>query len=188
MKKLTLVLLTLAVMLSFAACGEKPGEVVIENAPAPVVTDAPAVPAPAPAPASAPEVTPVPLVPELPPVWDETLNAVLDRITDDVRPGSAGASLRAVSCGADLLDWAYGSELSDDEIYSAVGCWMDTLDDSRLKSFFDAVLNVYDSCYDLKTDRAADLMDSAGVSSGYYPWNDSCFHKVEMVSYACGAR
>jgi len=192
-KKAICGILLIAVAFSICACGEKPGEVIVGDAsPMPdclLPITAPETSAePAPTPAPTVEPSPVPLIPSLPPVWDESLNAVLDEVADNVRPGTAGTGLRAVACAAHLLDWAQGSSLTDDEVYSAVQCWMETLDNDRLNNLLNSILDVYDSCYDLRTDNADVLLEEAGVEHSAWPWSDATFRRVEMVCYACGTR
>ena len=126
-------------------------------------------------------------MPELPPVHDAALNAVLSEVLT-VWPGSAGCSLRAVERAARLLDWGMATTLSDDEIYSAVGCFLDELSDEDLLTFFESFYSVYDAAYDLKGESAKDLLDSAGASDCRWPWNEHAFHALEMVSYGLGPR
>ena len=182
----------LVFLLVFALCGcgkkDKAAEVVVlTEVP---VTAAPVIstPEPTPSPEPTPAPTPVPIQPELPEVVDESLNAVLDMITDNVRPGSSGTSLRAAACAAALLDWGMNTNLTDDEIYSAVGCWLDTLDDERLVQYFDSFYPVYNASYDLKGENAESLLSDAGVAYSAYPWNEQAFRAVEMVCYGCGLR
>jgi hypothetical protein len=126
-------------------------------------------------------------VPELPPVHDAALNAVLSGVLT-VYPGSAGSSLRAAARAAQLLDWGMATTLSDDEIYSAVGCFMDELDDQDLLLFQESFYSVYDRAYDLRGENARELLEDAGASDCRYPWNDQAFHALEMVSYGLGPR
>ena len=126
-------------------------------------------------------------MPELPPVHDAALNAVLSEVLT-VWPGSAGCSLRAVERAARLLDWGMATTLSDDEIYSAVGCFLDELSDEDLLTFFESFYSVYDAAYDLKGESAKDLLDSAGASDCRWPWNEHASHALEMVSYGMGPR
>lgn len=190
MKKLLSLLLALSLLFSLVACG-KAAEVPPTAPPSPspeAVTEPPA-PAVSGGPILTPAVTqePPPLIPELPPVYDEALSAVLDRVLT-VHPGSAGSSLRAVGCAAALLDWGMATELTDDEIYSAVGCWLDEREDEELRVFLESILSVYDRCYDLKGEQAESLLAEAGVGESLYPWNDRAFRAIEMVSYGCGLR
>ena len=118
---------------------------------------------------------------------DAALEQIFEAVLS-VYPGSAGSSLRAARCAAWLLDWGAVTSLTDDEIYSAVGSWLDQQDDERLRVFLESILSVYDRCYDLRGEYAQDIMIDAGVEASLYPWNDRAFRAVEMVSYGCGLR
>ena len=191
MKKLLALLLCLTLLPTLCACGKKTAVVTVPPTPAPTEAPATPEPTPTPEPAPTPEPTPtpepIPLVPELPPVHDAALNAVLSEVLT-VWPGSAGCSLRAVERAARLLDWGMATTLSDDEIYSAVGCFLDELSDQDLLTFFESFYSVYDAAYDLKGESAKDLLDSAGASDCRWPWNEHAFHALEMVSYGLGPR
>lgn len=190
MKKFFSVLYVFIFLFSLSACGGKHTDAPTPSAePEPTAVPAPAVeiiPAPTAEPVHTPE--PPPLQPELPPVYDEALTSIFNRIIDDVRPGTAGCSLRAAQIGASLLDWGMATALTDDEIYSAVGCFLEEQEDERLQLFFESFFSVYDSCYDLMSENGPELLDCAGVSDCSYPWNDRALHSVEMVCYGCGLR
>ena len=182
MKKRMIIILSLFVLLTLAACGK--AAPAPSAAPTPVVTETPA-PTPEPTPVSTPE--PLPLVPDLPEVHDEALEQIFEAVLS-VYPGSAGSSLRAARCAAWLLDWGTVTTLTDDEIYSAVGSWLDEQDDERMQVFLESILSVYDRTYDLRGEYAEGIMSDAGIESSLYPWNDRAFRAVEMVSYGCGLR
>jgi len=184
MKKFFVILLALSLSFTLCACAGK--------APAPTPAPAPTAaltpePTPEPTPEATSEPEPLPLAPELPPVHDETLAAIFEA-TLTVYPGSAGSSLRAARCAAWLLDWGMTTALSDDEIYSAVGTWLDEQDETRLQTFLESILPVYDQTYDLRGEYGRDLMSSAGIETSLAPWNDKAVHAVEMVLYGCGLR
>ena len=186
MKKLLSMILALCMLFTLTACGKKSAEP--RPAPTPAPTEAPSpTPEPTPEPTPAPTPEPLPIQPELPPVHDEALNRIFEGVLG-VYPGSAGCSLRAARCAAWLLDWGAETTLTDDEIYSAVGCWLDEQDDERLAIFLESILSVYDRCYDLRGEHAQELMADAGITSSLYPWNERAFRAVEMVSYGCGLR
>ena len=184
------VILALVMLLSLSACGkEEPVNEVVVLTKVPVMAEpVNSTPEPTATPEPTPEPTPVPIQPDLPPVNDESLNAILDSITTDVQPGTAGSSLKAANCAAKLLDWGTATSLNDDEIYSAVGCWLDEQSDERLLMFFESFYSVYTASYDLRSDNGESLMRDAGISSAAYPWNDAAAHAVEMVYYGCGLR
>lgn len=187
MKKTLALLAALLLMLSLAACGKKPQSAPTPAA-APAETAAPAEEAaPTETPAPTPTPTPVPLIPELPEVHDPALEAILADVLT-VYPGTAGASLRGAACAARLLDWGMATELNDDEIYSATGCFLDTLSDQDLLLFFESLDTVYNMGYDLRGENAEGLLSDAGVTGSAWPWNDQAFHAMEMVYLGCGAR
>ena len=186
MKKTTIVLSALFLLLILAGCGKS-----VQTpapTPVPVVTATPSpTPEPTPIPTLAPTPEPLPLIPDLPEIHDAALEQIFEAVLS-VYPGSAGSSLRAARCAAWLLDWGAVTSLTDDEIYSAVGSWLDQQDDERLRVFLESILSVYDRCYDLRGEYAEGLMSDAGIESSLYPWNDRAFRAVEMVSYGCGLR
>ena len=100
----------------------------------------------------------------------------------------AGSSLRGAACAARLLDWGMATSLSDDEIYSATGCFLDTLGDQDQLLFFESLDTVYNMGYDLRGENAEGLLSDAGVTASAWPWNDQAFHAMEMVYLGCGAR
>lgn len=188
MKKSFAVIMSMLLLLCLCACGKEPVAEVAVITELPVMAEPLISAAPTPSPEPTPEPTPVPIQPELPPVTDEALNTILDSIVSNVKPGSAGCSLRAAGCAADLLDWGMASSLNDDEIYSAVGCWLDMQSDENLLIFFESFYSVYTESYNLRGENGEGLMRDAGISSGNYPWNDDAAHAVEMVYYGCGLR
>ena len=189
MKKAVSLLLIIIMLFTLSACGKKSEPELVAVTQVPVMAE-PVIstPEPTPEPTATPEPTVVPIQPELPPVRDDALNAILDGIVENVRPGSAGSSLRAAQCAAALLDWGMVTNLSDDEIYSAVGCWLDEQSDENLLIFFESFYSVYTASYNLRSENGESLMRDAGVSSANFPWNDYAAHAVEMVYYGSGLR
>lgn len=183
MKKIVSLLLISIMLFTLCACGKEPVAEVVVLTEVPVMAE-PVISTPEPT----PEPTPIPIQPELPPVNDAALNDILDSIVSNVRPGSAGTSLRAAQCAGALLDWGLVTELNDDEIYSAVGCWLDEQSDENLLIFFESFYSVYTASYDLRSENGESLMRDAGLNTEAYPWNDQAAHAVEMVYYGCGLR
>lgn len=189
MKKAVSLLLILVMLFALCACGKEPVAEVVVVTEVPIVAEpiisTPEVTA---EPTATPEPVIVPIQPELPPVTDEALNYILDSIVSNVKPGSAGSSLRAAQCAGALLDWGMVTALNDDEIYSAVGCWLDEQSDENLLIFFDSFYSVYTASYNLRSENGEGLMRDAGMNTEAWPWNDQAAHAVEMVYYGCGLR
>lgn len=186
MKKRLLILLTLLALFPLSSCKK--------SSPSPTQAPVPSVfetvsptPVPTLSPAPTPTPEPLPLIPDLPEIHDAALEQIFEAVLS-VYPGSAGTSLRAARCAAWLLDWGAETKLTDDEIYSAVGSWLDEQDDERLRVFLESILSVYDRCYDLRGEYAEAIMSDAGIESSLYPWNDRAFRAVEMISYGCSQR
>ena len=185
MKKALALLLALTLIPALAACGRR-----AEHTPADTPSPTPAATAtaaPVPTPEPTPKPTPVPLIPDLPEVHDAALEAILADVLT-VHPGSAGSSLRSAAVAARLLDWGMATGLNDDEIYSATGCFLDTLGDQDLLVFFESLDAVYDRGYDLRGENGKALLEDAGVADSAWPWNEQAFHALEMVYLGCGAR
>ena len=189
MKRFFALIMALVMLVCLCACGKEPVAELVVLTETPVMTEPVGdTPEPTATPEPTPEPTPVPIQPTLPPVNDERLNAILDEMVANVHPGSAGTSLRAAQSAAALLDWGTDTGLSDDEIYSAVGCWLDKQDDETLLIFFESFYSVYTQSYNLRGENAESLMNDAGISSSNYPWGDNAAHAVEMVYYGSGLR
>ena len=95
------------------------------------------------------------------------LTALLNRLSDTVQPGTAGASLRAAAAAADLLDWA-GDPPPQESIEATVADWLGashTMTAEQLMSLRGMVEQ-------LSADYAASagLLEDAGLS-GRGPWS-----------------
>ncbi len=174
MKKLILLLTALTMLLSLAACTDEV-EVSVQETPAlePFFTAAPAeTPAPADAPADNSADTAAQL---------QALDALLTDITDSVRPGSSGCSLRATRCAAALLDWSTDCAVGAEEIESAVSQWMSAQDADRLSIFTESMSFLSDTLPELQGDNAQDALESAGVSDSGYPWSEAAYQNAQLI-------
>lgn len=189
MKRISALLMALILIFAFTACGRKaetPPTPAAEPAGTPAPTETEDVPE-TPVPTLTPTPEPVPLIPDLPEVHDAALEAILSDVLL-VYPGAAGSSLRGAACASRLLDWGMVTELSDDGIYSATGCFLDTLGDQDLLLFFESLDTVYNMGYNLRGENAEGILADAGVENCGWPWNDQAFHALEMIYLGCGAR
>ena len=186
MKRLPILLLCCCMLFTLCACSGKNAAPAPTPAAVPDVTAMPTeVPAPEPSAAPTPTPEPIPLVPDLPELHDAALEAILPEVLH-VGPGSAGSSLRAARCAAQLLDWGMETALTDDEIYSAMGSWLDTLSDEDFMLFRESFYAVYDASYNLRGESAEGLLSDAGVEASAYPWNERAFRAMEMLCYGLG--
>ena len=167
MKKLFLLLLT--GMLLLCACGQVP------EAEAPEAPEGPA--------AVEPEATPAPA--------GEELYALLGELRETVSIGTAGSSLRAVSMAAKLLDWAEETELTDEELLSALSPWLGELEDGIPADFLEQLAAV-DGMVQLLTGedaaQAMGLLSDAGCEDCGYPWSEKAVSTVERLMTLAGLR
>ncbi len=154
MRRTAALFAALILTVSLAACGRREESAPAETgAPAAAEAAETAEPAETPVPSPTPTPSPVPLIPDLPEVHDAELETLLSGALT-VYPGTAGSSLRAAACAARLLDWGMRTEQSDDGIYSATGCFLDTLADQDLLLFFESLDSVYNMGYNLRGENA----------------------------------
>ena len=112
---------------------------------------------------------------------------ILDEIDETVTVGTSGSSLLAVQEAAKLLEWSVNTGLDTDEIEDAASTWLaaknDTLIDCLKK------LELVDNAYQkLLTDKARELLDSAGCENVEITWENAPAEPVEAVMRAAGLR
>ena len=168
MKKTVAIIMAALLLVSLCACGREV-EVVAQETPAaqPSATEVPAV---------LPAATPADNTAEL-----QALNALLTDITDSVRPGSSGCSLRSVICGAKLLDWCSSTTMTADQLTAAVVEWRSGQEEDVQSLFAESLLSVSDACYALSLDNADELLDTAGCTDAGYPWSDQAFSAAQAI-------
>ena len=112
---------------------------------------------------------------------------ILDEIDTSVTVGTSGSSLLAVQAAVKLLDWGVNTGLGTDEISDAASTWLasknDTLTDCLKK------LELVDDAYQkLLTDKARELLDSAGCEEVEITWGSDPIEPVEAIMQAAGFR
>lgn len=178
MKKIISIIAAAALLMALSACGTAQSEVVVES---PAVTEA--------APESA-EPSPV----QSPDGSDDTavivteLSAVLDDIDASVTIGTAGSSLKAARAAAQLLDWAVQTDMSAQQVKSAVVDWLSPKGNDVQVQFAEKLSAVDSACTELQKDSAKDLLDSAGCQDSGYPWTEQAYELVDAVMQATGLR
>lgn len=179
MKKNILLLLLLTLTCTLCACMA----VLPAQSPAASQKDAPtAVPE---APTAAPEATPSsePAVQPSPePTAVPSLQLpILSQIDENVQPGAAGASLRAIQSAAALLDWGDATGLDPAEIENAAREWLNTLTDAQRSSFQEKLELVNFAVEQLFTDGAPELLEEAGCENTAYPWGGAPSEAVQAL-------
>ncbi|MGN1248969.1 MAG: hypothetical protein ACI4XW_02745 [Candidatus Spyradocola sp.] len=174
MKKLIILLLLLTLTAALCGC------VTVQPTPAPT-----AIPADTPAPTAAatPEPTPAPTSEPTPdPTAAPSLQLpILSQIDENVQPGTAGSTLRAVQSAAALLDWGDATGLDPEEIETAAREWLNTLTDAQRTAFLEKLALVRDAIDQLFTDSAEELLADAGCDNTAYPWGGAPSEPVQAV-------
>lgn len=170
MKKITLLLLLAAMLMSLCACGEKATE---------------ASPAASEAPAPSEEST---IIIDAPPAEDTTpLSQVLDSINENTQVGTAGSSLRAVQSAAMLMDWCANTQLDAGQAAEKAASWLSALAEAD-KAELEMKLELVDTmCLELIHKDGTSLLQNAGYESSAYPWDDAAYEKYTAVMDALGA-
>ena len=168
MKKIALILLSAAILLSLCACGEKAPEA------SPAASEAPAE-----------EST---IVIEAPPAEDATpLSQVLDSINENTQVGTAGSSLRAVQSAAMLMDWCEETSLDAGQVRAATVEWLSPMGNDAQTEFAQKLELVDTMCLELIHKDGSSLLQDAGYESSAYPWDDAAYEKYTAVLDALGA-
>ena len=157
MKKIPLMLLLAAMLLSLCACGETAGS--------------PSSPAPE-TPAPAEEST---IIIEAPAEEDTTpLSQVLD------------SSLRAVQSAAMLMDWCAQTGLDAEQVRAAAVEWLSPMGNDAQAEFAMKLELVDTICLELIHKDGSSLLQDAGYESSAYPWDDAAYEKYTAVLEAVG--
>ena len=134
-----------------------------------------------PAPTAAPETTaaePQPVL-ELP---------ILDVIDEEVMPGTAGSSLRAVQAAVQLLDWGVHTGLDTEEIRQATVDWLANKGNDEQVAFAQKLELVDDACNQLREENARELLDVAGCQDTEIFWDSDPVAPIEAIMDAAGLR
>lgn len=112
---------------------------------------------------------------------------ILDEIDENVVPGTAGSSLRAVQSAVKLLDWGVNTGLGADEIGEAATAWLAAKGDDRALCV--EKLELVDNAYQrLLTDEADDLLNDAGCADIHRFWGNEPVESIEAIMQAAGLR
>lgn len=180
MKKLTAILLTLALAVGLCACAS--------------AADTPASAPTTPAQTDAPGETPAEPTAEAETSEDaeaaslRELEGLLGEFATAIQAGSAGSSLKAAAEAARLMDWAAATPLDDAAISAAAENYLGALDESARAEYLMQIAALDSMCKQLMQPEQEGLLESAGVTECGYPWGDAATRAVEAVMTALGQR
>ena len=120
------------------------------------------------------------------PAEDEALSLLLDSLRDSVQPGTAGASLKAASVAAALLDW--GLESRDEAALGlSVRRWRSAQSAEALERLPEQLASLEGMLEWLVSDyeASAGLLDDAGLT-GRGPWTEAAAAQVRALLAALG--
>ena len=100
------------------------------------------------------------------------LTAILDDISANYWPGTAGSSLSAAIKAAALLDWFTENQPEAEAVAAAVQEWFGKLTEENKTLFAQQINDIYYAAKELGGENAAGLMETAGITSEYYPWQE----------------
>ena len=167
MKKIALILLSAAILLSLCACGEKAPEA------SPAASEAPAE-----------EST---IVIEAPPAEEAApLSQVLDSINENTEVGTAGSSLRAAQSAAMLMDWCAETSLDAGQVRAATVEWLSPMGNDAQTAFAQKLELVDTMCLELIHKDGSSLLERAGYTSSSYPWDEAAYEKYTVILEAVG--
>lgn len=113
----------------------------------------------------------------------EELRGILDRIDENVFPGTAGCTLNSVAYTVELLDWCKTARVSESELRDVMEQWLQGRDQKETAQKLELVMETGDL---LLGPTAQDLLDTAGCQTESCPWPDSCRQIMETMMDAAG--
>lgn len=113
------------------------------------------------------------------------LEAILDSVSGNLHPGTAGSSLVSAGFAADLIGWAAATQLSRQEAAQAVADWLDAQTPQLRQAFQEQLGSILNSLGQLAGEGARDLLDSAGVD-GTLPAIDSDVRSILSAILSSG--
>ena len=113
---------------------------------------------------------------------------ILDVIDEEVMPGAAGASLRAVQVAVKMLDWGVNTGLDTEEIRQATVAWLSNKGNDAQVEFAQKLEAVDDAYNQLRGENARELLDTAGCQDTEIFWGSDTVAPIEAIMDAAGLR
>lgn len=116
-------------------------------------------------------------------LWDEPSAEGLRALLEDVRgryfPGTAGSSLSAAACAAELADYFQESGVDPDEVDRVVQDCLGSLSAEDAELFAQQLDGVVSAFSSLTGENGAGLLEDCGYAAEHFPWKDenvkNCF-------------
>lgn len=118
----------------------------------------------------------------------EYLEMLMGEFAENLQPGTAGSSLKAVKEAVRLMDWGMESELTFDEISDTVEKYFKTMDAPATDKYIEQLAQLDETYQLLLTDGQEELLESAGCTDTAYPWGGEFIPAVEAFFIATNER
>ena len=101
---------------------------------------------------------------------------IMDDVFNELQPGTAGSSLKAVRALVKLLDYSFENKIEDNSVNSWIAKidTSDPMNQEKIESLMSAMSSVNETNF-------SDLMSEAGVNSSKYPWDKKTIDNVDNV-------
>ena len=110
--------------------------------------------------------------------FEENFTAALQRITTDCRPGTAGSTLMAAGCCAELCDVLTAFNPSAEEVKAVVESFLATLDPDQLSLFWMQKDSVIDQFSQITGENGAALLEDCGYVPMYGSWDVAAIEEI----------
>lgn len=101
---------------------------------------------------------------------------IMDDVFNELQPGTAGSSLKAVRALVKLLDYSFDNKIADNSVNSWIAKidTSDPMNQEKIESLMSAMSSVDETNF-------SDLMSEAGVNLSKYPWDKKTIDNVDNV-------
>lgn len=93
----------------------------------------------------------------------QQLISVLDRIAENLHPGTAGSSLVSAGVTSELINWAASTQMTAQETAEAVRQWLESQSGEVREAFAQQLESIGGTYAEILRDGAKGLLESAGV-------------------------
>lgn len=97
----------------------------------------------------------------------EKLIGILDDIKENVHPGTAGGTLRAMRTAADLISWASSTTMKKSEAAKVVKEWLKEQSPEMREVLQEKLEQVAEACGSIIREEAKGALESAGVEEKF---------------------
>ena len=124
------------------------------------------------------------------PVSEETeaLVGLMTEFAENLQPGTAGSSLKAVKEAVRLMDWGKKTEITNEEIEAACENFFADKDDEFRVKYREQMEQLDETYRLLLTEGQEELLESAGCTDTDYPWGGEKLDAVERFFSILGLR